>query len=397
MPSDFVSRQLKFDYLKDHLLVSIDCTAMDPTVREDFFMASRDRVRKNDVYDSVLEHLRTELRDHPGLRQLNAARRKREIEETLNDDEQTQSLFSELLKSDPTLASLLGFGDRLPTRTGPGQSPAAFQGRKFPTYFGLVKNPGGGLVKYCPLNLTCRVEFETDAENDYFMRGDCPGSLSTSPANLIEHSKLWNGRFTAQFRLPWNAKPDDRIHVRLLVSDVEREAKGAPFASEFTIVATAESERASRHGGTQREPGSNPKKPGSNNGHVSIPELNWKAYDDQITSLVIRHDENGNPEYFANQNNAFLTAELLKAKDDDKPLIKFWFGYGLLLCALGMLKAHAEGEPQNQKRANGDPDGGEEGGTDNLRLVSSYCDGLARVIVPIIRTLYRGPQAAASN
>jgi hypothetical protein len=36
LPADFVARQLKFDYLKDHLLVSIDCTGMDPTVREDF-------------------------------------------------------------------------------------------------------------------------------------------------------------------------------------------------------------------------------------------------------------------------------------------------------------------------------------------------------------------------
>ena len=48
LPSDFVSRHLKFDYLKDNLLVSVDCTMMDPRVREDFFMASRDRVRKNE-------------------------------------------------------------------------------------------------------------------------------------------------------------------------------------------------------------------------------------------------------------------------------------------------------------------------------------------------------------
>ena len=78
LPSDFVARKLKFDYLKDHLLVSIDCTGMDPTVREDFFMASRDRVRKNEIYEKVVDHLREALRDHPGLRQLNAARRKKE-------------------------------------------------------------------------------------------------------------------------------------------------------------------------------------------------------------------------------------------------------------------------------------------------------------------------------
>src|SRR5262249_19317001 len=85
LPADFVARQLKSDYLKDHLLVSIDCTGMDPRVREDFFMASRDRVRRNEVYDAVVDHLKDELRDHPGLRQLNAERRKKEIETTLTD------------------------------------------------------------------------------------------------------------------------------------------------------------------------------------------------------------------------------------------------------------------------------------------------------------------------
>lgn len=65
LPSDFVARHLKFDYLKDHLLVSIDCTGMDPLVREDFLMTSRDRLRKNEVYEEVVEHLKEVLRDHP--------------------------------------------------------------------------------------------------------------------------------------------------------------------------------------------------------------------------------------------------------------------------------------------------------------------------------------------
>lgn len=57
LPPDFVTRSLKFDYLKDYLLVSVDCTAMDATVREDFFMASRDRVRRNEFYEEIVEEL----------------------------------------------------------------------------------------------------------------------------------------------------------------------------------------------------------------------------------------------------------------------------------------------------------------------------------------------------
>ncbi len=53
LPSDFVTRKLKFDYLRDSLLVSVDCTAMEVGVYEDFFMSSRDRVRKNETYAAI--------------------------------------------------------------------------------------------------------------------------------------------------------------------------------------------------------------------------------------------------------------------------------------------------------------------------------------------------------
>lgn len=397
LPADFVARQLKFDYLKDYLLVSIDCTGMDPTVREDFFMASRDRVRKNEVYEEVVEHLKDALRDHAGLRQLNAARRKKEIEDTLSDEDETKSIFGELLKADPTLASLFGTGDRLVTKVGPG-ADQPFVGKKFPSFFRLTKNPQGGLVKHCPVNLTCRVEFETDAVNDYFERGDCPGTVMIDPPNLIEHSSLWNGRFTVQLRTPWDAKPGDRVSVKFTVSDIERQARSAPLVSEFTIVADPEEDRRPRPGGgTRNANGSKDRGNHQTAAALAIPEPKWKTFDDPNISLQIRHDDQGVPEYFANQNNQYLIAELLRAKDDDKPLVKFWFKYGLLLCALGMLKTQQErAEAAAQRDDEKDETNGDGAGTDNLKLVSAHCDGIARVIIPIIRTLYRGPQAAVA-
>ncbi len=398
LPSDFVARHLKFDYLKDHLLVSIDCTSMEPTVREDFFMASRDRVRKNEVYDEVVEHLKDELRDHAGLRALNAARRKKEIEDTLSHDEETKNLFNELLKSDPTLAGLFGLGDRLTTRVGPGPEPT-FNGKKFPTYFRLVKNPQGGLVKHCALNLTCRGEFETDAANDYFNRSDCPGSITIDPANIIEHSHLWNGRFTLQLRAPWSAKAGDQIPVTVTVEDIETERRDAPFVSTLTLIADAESESRPRPSGPIR-PRNGDKQPGTRTTmSLAIPELKWKEFDDRGISLHIKHDDQGNPEYFVNSNNEYLTAELIRAKDEDRSLVKFWFGYGLLLCALGMIKAQQDRAAIKSRSAEDDEDATDgdkgEGAVDDLTRIARYCDGIARVIVPIIRTLYRGPQAVA--
>ena len=390
LPSDFIARHLKFDYLKDHLLISIDCTAMDPTVREDFFMASRDRVRKNEVYEEVVERLREELKDHAGLRQLNAARRKKEIEDTLSNDEETRNLFSELLKSDPMLARLFGLGDRLITKAGPGPE-TPFAGRKFPTYFRLTKNPSGGLIKSCPINATCRVEFETDVINDYFKRPDSPGLITVSPPNIIEHSHLWNGRFTAQVRAPWDAKAGDRIEVTVTVEDIQTQSRNVPFVSRFTLL--AEPEAAPRRpgpktNGTRNRPGNRTHAP-----TLAIPELKWKAFEDARVSLKIRHDDSGQPEYFANSNNAYLTDALVRAKEEEHPLIKYWFGYGLLLCALGMQKECEERSAAKTPETNKNSEE-EDAEVDDLTRIGLSCNGIARVIVPLIRTLYRGPEPA---
>lgn len=134
LPADFITQSLKFDYLRGQLLISVDCTAMEDAVREDFFMASRDRVRKNEVYEELVEALTEALREHQGLRDLNAARRKKEIEEATSGDKETGNIFNEILKSDPTLAGLFSAGNRLITNTGPGL-PGPFSGRRFPTFF----------------------------------------------------------------------------------------------------------------------------------------------------------------------------------------------------------------------------------------------------------------------
>ena len=68
LPADFVTRRLKFDYLRSHLFVSVDCSNMETEALEDFFMASRDRLRRNELYDRLVRTLEEQLREHPGFR-----------------------------------------------------------------------------------------------------------------------------------------------------------------------------------------------------------------------------------------------------------------------------------------------------------------------------------------
>jgi hypothetical protein len=399
LPQDFTKTHLKFDYLSGHLLVSVDCTNMDGRIREDFFMASRDRIRQNEAYEEVVEQLEEELKNHQGLRVLNAARRRKEIERALDAERSSVEAFQHLLRSDPTLAGLFSTGMQLVTSTGPGEPPE-FKGRRFPTYFRLVKEPDDGLVKHCPINRTCRVEFETDAENDYFTRIDSPGSITFDP-NVCQSWHLWNGCMTARFRPPGGAKTGDKVRIRVTVEDVESQIKGGPFVCKLQIVMDKPIERPSEPGGTSRAKGGT----GEGSGfapRLAVPQIlevrkeQWSSDDPPYTAFdalrVKRNGENGY-DFYLNIDNTFLLTELARARDDEKELVKYWFKYGLALCALGMLQQHrlTHGDETNGSQEIEKSEIGNGAIDDSVEIVNQAMAGLARVIVPIVRRLYRGP------
>jgi hypothetical protein len=305
--------------------------------------------------------------------------------------------FQGLLDTDPSLASLFGAGDRLVTSTGPADHEP-FVGREFPSFFRVSKEPTSGLVKPCPINRTCRVDFETDAANDYFSRLSNPGNITIDPPTLCEHSRLWNGRFETRFRVPWDAQPLDITNVTVTVSDIQRDSVNSPFVCTFALQAQPEATNVPAPGGPSGPRG--PKPSGSHTGvaltfpeHQEISRDEWDSYEfDKYTALRIMHAPNGGYDFLVNVDNTFLLTEISRSKQDDKPLAKYWFVYGLILAALAMLK-HSQRLEADAGHATG---GGYAGGpldddTGDLEGVAKSCDGLAQAIVPIIRALSRAP------
>ena len=401
LPREFAKGRLKFDYISRHLLVSVDCGSMVESTREDFFMASRDRIRQNEAYVEVVAQLEEELRGHQGLRMLNAARRQKQIEEAIDSEQNSVETFQHLLRSDPTLAGLFTSGVQLVTSTGPGH-PKAFKGRKFPTYFRFAKEPKGGLIKRSPINRSVRVEFETDAANDYFSRTDSPGTISFEPNDVCQHWHLWNGVLSATFRPQPGARVGDRVRVRVIVSDVENELRGGPFVSKFRLDVGKILERLSGPGGRKKDKG------GPNGGKDNAPRLaippirevgrdEWNTVDPPFTvvdSLRVREDGDGGYDFYLNIENSFLLTELSRRQDVEKALIKYWFKYGLALCALGMLQQFRAGQPSANGHGEEDEDALKTTSSltdDTLGLVNQSMIGLARVIIPVVRRLYRGP------
>lgn len=392
LPADFVTRRLQFDYLRGYLFVSVDCSHMETMAREDFFMASRDRLRRNELYDALVAELESQLRSHPGLRALNAARRAAQLASTLDNQEDVLTTLDGILRHDPALRALFGLGDRLVSRVGPAEVEE-YAGVRFPTYF---RPHGTNQCKVVPRNRTCIIEFETDASNDYFDRGESPGRMTINP-DVLAFGRLWNGVYLARLKPPDGCQPGDRVSIAFSVTDPDREANG-----RATFTATVEL-NVTKPDLTKHEPGGKktPKQPA--NGRHEAPRLAipnvvevrrdaWNGYDPPFTeeeALRVKHSGEGGYDYLLNMDNRYLAAELRAAKPADHELVRYQFKWGLAICALGQIQYI-----RRQREASADVDDQETEQTsgDELDLVNATIGGIAMVIVPIVRNLFRGPQ-----
>ena len=60
--SEFITRSLKYPLFKDYLLIHVDCTNLNYDVRNELFMASRDRIKGGEESRRIREKLAESLR-----------------------------------------------------------------------------------------------------------------------------------------------------------------------------------------------------------------------------------------------------------------------------------------------------------------------------------------------
>lgn len=374
----FKRRNLKLDYVADSLIVLVDCTHLPAEVREDVFLASRDRMRECDerwaLEDAVTEY----LADHAGLKDLNARRRLASMASAADQD--TAAVIESLVRGDPTLAALFGRGEKVKGAPGAIPDPSPFEGHRFPTHFRLANEPAGGLVRRCPKNWTCRIEYETDAENDYFSPGRLDrGRLEASGLAVFKQVNLWNGKANVRFAIPAAATAGDRLKVDVSVND---DSRVDPFESSFII--EVEPERP------HNPPGGPPSPPGGQ--LAALPNIREVRRDDwarftfnEYSAVEIRHSGDGDGlDLLVNMDNIFLRNELGKRRTQPQEQVAYWFKYGLCLQALGMLYR------QRQRPAEEGSDGGDQAEGDGFDQIADASQGLAVTIVPVISQLSRG-------
>jgi len=193
--SEFITRALKMPLLKDYVLVHVDCSNLHLGVRNELFMASRDRLKSGDKADALRKHLR-ELLQASELREI-AKRRKANLN---IDDQDTSKMLRDLTRNMPmndALTKILRQTFNLPGRSSPGapdkkrpererptreqRDAPPFNPQRYPSSFSARGGDGqdGGLKLYkLPKGGSRTISFATDVENDYFDRTDDPGDLS---------------------------------------------------------------------------------------------------------------------------------------------------------------------------------------------------------------------------
>jgi hypothetical protein len=391
-PEFFMTRGLNYDYIKDTMLVTVECTGLPEDIRDQLIMPSRDRLRRVPEFETILESIIADLKDRDVLRTINDARRLRRVKEALTQ-EAAQNVFQSLINKDPVFASLFKGGKGLRNPFGPGPEPPEppYKGKLPPTYFHF-ENGKNEITKTFSIDRTCAVQLETDAVNGYFeLRNPLDrGELRIEP-KCYERWNLWNGHLRIVFRPPSNARIGDTIKVAITVTDPCLKARGnAPWVNTVTL-AFAEGGKEVTPGGKKRQ--AREGQPLGLPNIIPVYKDSWAAHNfNERSALRIGKGDNDSYDFFVNMDNMYLHNELMRRKDPEKEAAKFAYQWGLVLIALGMLQELKKQEGESQKSDENDE--GKPAPASLEEQVGRFSSGVAAVIIPTVLNLMEAMNAA---
>jgi len=419
IPKTFFSRKkVKMGRLVDSLIVLIDCSNISNRTREKLFMNSRDRLRNNELRKALEEQLEDIIRRHPGLRELREQRRNREIADRLDESRPLEEVLKDILKSSPSLSALLLQGNRLSkpykqrsgggrdgNGDGSGDGDGVFKGKIHPTFFKFKKKEYNELLRRkCEIGRRCRIEFETDVENNYFNRSTNAGRFIVEilekehQEDVDWHLTLHNGIAHVSIHILDDIIVGDQITVQFTVDD---DVILDPFVN-IAILNTRP--KLERPGGKGRKKGGK----GGGDGDeikpagiqlpriIRVHEQDWNGEFNRYSACKIIQGENEQDEsqevydFSVNVDNVYLLTDMKESKEHPR-LIEDKFVYGNVLIGLALIRDYREQEKKAESE-NRDIEGnvsdqmiGEEFTVE--QYVSQTTRALAPFILPIINNL----------
>lgn len=402
----FGNDKVGLSYLKESLLVVVDCSGIGPINQDELFMSNRFSLVKTKYQEKVLSYLVEELSKNEKLRELKNKRREDQLKSKLEDQKPLEDVLRNILKKNKVLASIFAMGQRLsiPFKTKDVTSEDInFNGKRFPTFFKFKgKDVDHRLTKNCHRNMRFKLTFETDAEDEYFERETESGifnfyKLFDGKQYNVEDwtgPVLRNGIATVRVSLPTDCSIGDIIEYCAVVTD---ESRIEPIENHCAI--KVEPAIIVRPGGKgSRKPPSNKK--GNDRekaGNIAFPKIidvkqnNYCEHEpefDEYTALRIvntgesTHNNSQQMVYdfFVNIDNFYLLSELKASKLDPK-VLQARFRFGLVLLGLGML----QNKKKNSSQTNDLNDN--LNGDDIEAKIEEFSRATAPILLPMISGL----------
>jgi len=218
------------------------------------------------------------------------------------------------------------------------------QGSKFPCIFELEKKFSESTPKIASLNKRFRIQYLTDAVNDYFDRDSDPGEfklyLNEVPYNDFS-CNLWNGIATLNVVLPEDNQIGDSLIFRSEVIDVSR---WESFNEEFYVVIGKESKNG-KGNGKRRKPRSNRNGNGEKKeDQLALPEMiqvyrnEWERHSfNENSALKVEDSGDDGYDFYINMDNIHLLTEKKDDQKTDCKLLDARYKYGMTLIGLAFL------------------------------------------------------------
>ena len=351
----FDRKAVGMSYLKDSILVTIDCSHVSRRNQESLFMPSRDRLTNTSIRKRIERELEVVIKNHEGLKQLQNRRREEAISDKLQDAKPLADVLENIIKKYPSLSQLFTKGARIsdPFNTKKAGTKEKFTGEEFPTFFKSVKEYSRKTPKPCQLKRKFRVQYETDAENNYFDRDNEAGEMAVRLCGALMQDyslNLWNGRANLNLDLPPNVTEGDLLCVEIEVSDY----RAIPFTDKFYI--RAEKTDGSNGGGGRRVDPPDDDNPGNSRqkkSKLDLPHITeithdkWNSDDykdfgfNKLSALKVRNVENSY-DFFINMDNSFLLTQMKSDGKTDASILKARYKFGMVLLGISLINYEKE-------------------------------------------------------
>ena len=188
--SEFITRSLKLNLLKEHLLIHVDCTNMKYNFRKELFMASRDRLKDGEETRYLRQFLAEKLGDKNGRLAEIQKRRKESITVESEDAKDLLKSLAQNLPMDSDLMKLLSQTLQLDQKTNDSfqkkrqpkprkkrNDTQPFNPQRFPSFFKRRVQGSAEKAVAIPIDGEKTIYFDTDVEDHYFDRVEEPGEL----------------------------------------------------------------------------------------------------------------------------------------------------------------------------------------------------------------------------